>query len=172
MARRLLPTGSMRRVHFALAALPTLTACLHRDSLDDDFAMGGADSTDEYVVVQDVEVAQDSREERAPIRVAAALPASNADHPRPDPVPFRIGAGHGALGNVDLGPCHDRGLPSGYLRLRVTFRPSGHVSRVAVESEDQPPPDALACVGEQLEAPKVPVFDGDDVRLSRIFFVN
>jgi hypothetical protein len=56
--------------------------------------------------------------------------------------------------------------------MRVTFHPSGHVVRAAVESEAPPTDEALACVSEQLEVAMVPAFDGEDVTLSRIFFVN
>jgi len=43
-------------------------------------------------------------------------------------------------------------LPSGYIRLRATFRPSDRVTRAAVESATEPPEEALTCIGEQLEA--------------------
>ena len=104
--------------------------------------------------------------------IAAAAPASNRDRPRPSPIFFSLGAGHGALGRVDLSTCRDRGLPAGYLRIRATFRPSGHVAHAAVESAAEPPQEALECVSEQLEDTSVPPFDGEDVSLSKIVFVN
>jgi len=90
----------------------------------------------------------------------------------PDPILFRLGAGYGALGHVDLAPCRDQGLPQGYLRLRVTFRASGRVVRAAVETPVAPPAEALTCIGEQLEMAMVPLFEGGDVTLSKSFFVN
>jgi hypothetical protein len=111
-------------------------------------------------------------DEATPRRSAAAVPSRNADRPLPEPVLFRLGAGHGALSLVDLRPCRDVGLPPGYLRMRVTFRPSGHVLRAAIESDAPPTPAALGCVGDQLELAMVPAFDGEDVTLSRIFFLN
>lgn len=90
----------------------------------------------------------------------------------PDPVLFRIGAGYGALGRVDLAACRDRGLQAGYLHMRVTFRDSGRVVRAAVESPVAPPPEALTCIGERLKLAMVPVFEGGEVTLSKNFFVN
>ncbi len=98
---------------------------------------------------------------------------SPADRPRPDPVPFRLGAGRGALGRLDLEPCREQGLPQGYLHVRVTFRHNGHVVHAAVESPAAPPNEALACIGEQLQAmAMVPAFDGGDVTISKSYFVN
>lgn len=107
-----------------------------------------------------------------PLQAAAATPASGRDHPRPDPVFFHLGAGYGALGGLDLTACRDRGLPSGYIRVRATFGSSGRVAHAAVESASEPSPEALTCIGEQLEATSVPAFDSQDVTLSRIVFVN
>jgi hypothetical protein len=107
----------------------------------------------------------------APAPGAVALAASPKDRPPPDPVPFRIGAGHGALGRVDLSACRDQGLDPGYLRLRVTFHPSGRVVHASVESPAPPPQEALDCIGGQLQEAVVPAFDGRDATLSRRFFV-
>jgi hypothetical protein len=90
----------------------------------------------------------------------------------PDPIFFRLGAGYGALGRIDLSPCRDQGLEPGYLHLRVTFRASGRVVRAAVERPAPPPAEALLCIGEQLQMAMVPVFDGSDVTLSKSVFVN
>jgi hypothetical protein len=158
-----------------LAVLPVLaTGCVEHDMLSElGFAEAAAPTvTYERVYVQDVDVTYDGPEDETPLRAATAIPVSNADHPKPDPVPFRLGAGHGTLGLVDLRPCVERGLPPGYLRMRVTFRPNGHVVRAAVESDDPPPREALTCVGQQLELAAVPAFDGQDFTLSRIFYVN
>jgi hypothetical protein len=90
----------------------------------------------------------------------------------PDPVPFRIGAGHGALGMVDLAPCRTEGLPTGYLKMRVTFRRDGRIVHAAVESPDPPPQEALECVADLLQDARVPAFDGRDASLTRSFFVE
>ena len=89
-----------------------------------------------------------------------------------DRVPFRIGAGYGALGRVDFSGCLGRGLPVGYLRLRATFNRLGSVVRASVETRDEPPPAALDCIAEELRQTGVPAFDGEDVRLSRTYFVS
>lgn len=101
-----------------------------------------------------------------------AMRASDTDRARPDPAFFHLGAGYGAIGQVDLGPCHDRGLDAGYVRLRVTFGGAGTVVRALVESPTQPSPEALACVAERVESASVPSFQGDDVTLSKSIFVT
>ena len=90
----------------------------------------------------------------------------------PDPVFFRMGAGYGVLGRLDLAPCRNEGLPAGYLRLRVTFHVTGRVVRAAVESATPPPSEALECISEQLEFAMVPAFDGGEVTLSKSYYVN
>ena len=89
-----------------------------------------------------------------------------------EPVLFRLGAGLGALGHIDLNPCRDQGLPPGYVHMHLTFRGTGRVVRAAVETPLAPPPEALACIGDQIQATMVPVFDGGDVNLSKSVFVN
>jgi hypothetical protein len=123
------------------------------------------------VAVGHVEVASGPTDE-GPELHTMAVPLARRDRPPRDPVFFALGAGYGALGQVDVLPCRDRGLPAGYLRIRATFRPSGHVAHAAVESLAAPPEEALECIGEQLEATSVPPFDGGDVTLSRIYFVD
>jgi hypothetical protein len=63
-------------------------------------------------------------------------------------------------------------LPVGYLHMRVTFRRNGRIAHATVETEAQPPQEALTCISEQLELAMVPAFDGSDVTLSKSFFVN
>jgi hypothetical protein len=123
------------------------------------------------VAVGHVDVASGEPEERSPL-YTSAVPLARRDRTRYSPVFFPLGAGYGALGHVDVLPCRDRGLPAGYLRIRATFRPSGHVAHAAVESVAEPPQEALECIGEQLEATSVPPFDGGDVTLTRIYFVD
>jgi hypothetical protein len=158
-----------------LAFLPLLgTGCVEQNGLSD-WGLGASERPEvqyERIYVGNVDVSYDGPEDTTPLRAMAAVPVSNADRVRPDPVPFRLGAGHGTLSLVDLERCRERGLPPGYVRMRVTFRPNGHVSRAAVESEVPPPQEALECVGEQLEVADVPPFDGTDFTLSRIVYVN
>jgi|HubBroStandDraft_1064217.scaffolds.fasta_scaffold03588_10 hypothetical protein len=100
----------------------------------------------------------------------AALPRSVAA-PTSDPVFFHLGAGYGAIGQVDLAPCHNRGLDTGYVRVRVTFGGAGTVVGATVESLTQPSPEALACIAERVEGASVPTFQGGDVTLSKSIFV-
>ncbi|MGO9832788.1 MAG: hypothetical protein ACLP1X_01095 [Polyangiaceae bacterium] len=159
----------MRNFAVLLVSLLTGTACVHPESLNAvEPVADRAPDSDERVVVANVKVADDA----ATTARAPALRASSADHPPPEPVFFRIGAGYGALGQIDLEPCRDRGLDGGYLRMRVTFHRSGGVARATVEGPVQPPPEALACIGERLQAAMVPAFDGGDVTLSKSLFVT
>jgi len=104
----------------------------------------------------------------------SAVPrASDSDRIRPEPVFFRLGAGYGAVGQIDLDACRDRGLDPGYVHMRVTFGGEGRVARAIVESLEQPPPAALMCISERLEkaAVTVPPFEGGDVTLSKSLYV-
>ncbi|MGD0675822.1 MAG: hypothetical protein ABSC94_10415 [Polyangiaceae bacterium] len=119
----------------------------------------------------------DPTEEKAP-----GLGRGPTADPGPGPVPrargggdrllFHLGAGYGALGSIDLSSCRDAGLLPGYWHMRVTFRPSGRVAHASVESPTMPPPQALGCIGKELEGIALPRFDGDDVTLSKSFFVS
>jgi|HubBroStandDraft_4_1064222.scaffolds.fasta_scaffold157279_2 hypothetical protein len=123
---------------------------------------------DERVVVSTVTVGTVG----TPAGEAAQAPrASDADRVRPEPVFFRLGAGYGAVGRIDLSPCKDRGLDTGYVHMHVTFGEGGSIARAVIESPTQPPPEALACIGELLEEATVPPFQGGDVTLSKSLFV-
>ena len=119
---------------------------------------------DERIVVSTVTVGGDKAE--------AAPRASDADRVRLEPVFFRLGAGYGAVGRVDLTPCRDRGLDPGYVHIHVTFGVGGSVARAVVESATQPPAEALACIGDLLSEASVPPFAGGDVTLSKSLFVG
>jgi hypothetical protein len=163
----------MRSAVVTVFPLLSLVGCVHPESMNAvAYAADPAPAeAAQPVVVADVNMAGNDSAAAAP-RPAAALRASGADHPPPDPVFFRLGAGYGALGHIDLEPCRDYGLASGYLRMRVTFRHSGAVAHATVESEAQPSPEVLACIGERLQDAMVPGFDGSNVTLSKSFFVT
>jgi hypothetical protein len=164
-------TEHVRRAATSIALLLLVSGCVHLEAtagLTPEPERSADDSSP--AIVRDVEVTYDDSEGESPEPTAAISP--RRDRPPPDPVLFSLGAGHGALGRVDLGPCRQEGLPPGYVHLRVTFRRSGRVVRAAVSTPAEPPSEALACIGEQLEVALVPVFDGDDVTLSKSFFVN
>jgi hypothetical protein len=155
----------MRTAVLSLLSLLAATGCVRQESLGPvEFAADAPPEPAERVVVADVSVGA-SDVDAAPVHAAASL------RPSDEPVSFRLGAGYGALGHVDLESCRDLGLPSGYLRMRVTFRQSGGVAHATVESPAQPPSEALSCVGRHLAATMVPAFDGSDVTLSKSVFV-
>ena len=153
-----------------VAGVIATTGCIHPETTNEYEPDSSPASDPEPVVVREVVVSYAGAGE--PPAPAVFLPPSPRDRPRPDPVPFRLGAGRGALGLIDLTPCREDGLPPGYVHMRVTFQHSGHVVHAAVESATAPPPEALDCIGAQLEVAMVPVFDGSDVTLSRSYFVN
>jgi hypothetical protein len=147
-----------------------LTGCLREGMGAPEFANEvGATTVAEPPGVQSVVTVKEGSDEPA---VVVEEPAAAPVRHGPDPVFFRMGAGYGALGRVDLSPCRNEGLPAGYLRLHVTFHVSGRVVRAAVESATTPPSEALSCISEQLELAMVPAFEGGEVTLSKSFFVN
>jgi hypothetical protein len=146
----------------------TATGCLHEPDAEVETAYQPPEP--EPVVRRDVTMPWARSGE--PMPAAPVLAASPRDRPPPDPVPFRIGAGHGALGSIDLAPCRAEGLPPGYLAMRVTFHRDGRVAHAVVEGPVPPPQEALDCVAEQIEEATVPVFDGRDASLTKRFFVE
>ena len=155
----------------AVPLLSLAAGCVHQTTTELVTADAPSAAATEPRETRSIELAYDKPIDDASESVAAASSAPPASHP-PDPVLFHLGAGYGALGRVDLAPCRDQGLQVGYLHMYVTFRVDGRIVRAVVESPVAPPPDALACIGEQLKLASVPVFDGGDVTLSRSFFVN
>jgi hypothetical protein len=144
------------------------TGCLHEPDAELETAV--YEPPPEVVVRRDVTMKWDRSGE--PAQAAPLLAASPRDRVVPDPVPFRIGAGHGALGTIDLAPCRAEGLPAGYLAMRVTFHRDGRVAHAVVEGPVAPPVEALDCVAEQIQGATVPVFDGRDASLTKRFFVE
>jgi hypothetical protein len=144
------------------------TGCVHEP--DAELETATYEPPSEAVVRRDVTMKWDRSGE--PTQAAPVLAASPRDRVLPDPVPFRIGAGHGALGMIDLAPCRAAGLPSGYLAMRVTFHRDGRVAHAVVEGPVAPPEEALDCVAEQVQGAEVPVFDGRDASLTKRFFVE
>jgi hypothetical protein len=101
----------------------------------------------------------------------AALRASDGYRTRRYPAVFRLGAGYGAVGRIELASCRELGLDPGYVRMRVTFGVDGAVSSAVVESPTRPPREALGCIGRRLEEIAVPVFEGGDVTLSKSLYL-
>ena len=161
----------MRRAYLApLVLVPlALTGCLEEPPLTP-VAVEEAPPPREPTVVSSVAMARAGAASGV-VESDVTPRASDADRVRPAPVFFRLGAGYGAVGQVDLGPCREKGLDTGYLRMRVTFAADGTVARATVESPTPPPPAALTCISEQLRAASVPAFEGGDVTLSKSLYV-
>lgn len=166
----------MRRAAPLLVLLFPVTGCVHEAAIDFESPADRPDDavvepTTERAVDVSSEGASESEEEAPDVVVAPPTPAARPLIP-PDPVLFRIGAGYGALGQVDFAPCREQGLDKGYLHVRVTFRHNGRIVHAIVERPAPPPDEALHCIAEQLQVAMVPVFDGEDVTLSKSYFVN
>ncbi len=162
----------MRSVALSLVLFLAPAGCLPAPAMEFEPAADRPDDAVPQVTTQrDVVVSYDGQGESTPDAVVTSVPIASTFRP-PDPVLFRLGAGYGMLGQLDFAPCRGQGLDKGYLHMRVTFRHSGHVVRASVESAAPPPDEALHCIAEQLQVAMVPVFDGEDVTLSKSYFVN
>jgi hypothetical protein len=168
----------MRRNTLALALAPALAPLALGCQPPEAYTFASYPIVHEESAQQDlpsseaIEIDYDGSDAPTPMRLAAAIPASELDRPHPEPVFFALGAGHGALGQVDVDGCGERGIPPGYLRMRATFRPSGHISRAVVMTESPPTQEALDCIADKLRVMRVPAFDGDNISLSRTYFVE
>jgi hypothetical protein len=163
----------MRSAALFLVLLSTGAGCVHEMGVElEPPADRPDDAIPEPATESDVVVSGESPGEESPDVVVAPAPAAPRPLIPPDPVLFRLGAGYGALGQIDFAPCRELGLVKGYLHMRVTFRRSGRVVRATVERPAPPSEEALHCIAERLQLAMVPTFDGDDVTLSRSYFVN
>ncbi|HEX4445187.1 MAG TPA: hypothetical protein VH044_00565 [Polyangiaceae bacterium] len=150
------------------------TGCVHAEDVNESYVDSTPAAPPEVTVEREVEIGADEPGDPAdpppPSGVLVWSPISL--RPPREPALFRLGAGLGALGHIDLNPCRDEGLLRGYVHMHLTFRHTGRVVRAAVETPVAPPPQALSCIGDQIEATEVPTFDGGDVMLSKSVFVN
>lgn len=151
---------------FVLAASSLQLGCLHGGDLEPRWVDDGPLPPEEALVARQITVAA----EEAPS--GPVMPPSPRDRPTPDPIRFQIGAGYGALSQVDVAACRGRGLQAGYLHVHATFTHMGYVVRASVESQAAPPPPALDCIAEHLRQAGVPQFDGTEATLSKTYFVE
>lgn len=152
-------------VLLAVTASAMQVGCLHEGELEPRWLDDGPPPAQEVLVERQITVAP----EEAP--ASPALPPSPRDRPAPDPVRFQMGAGYGALSQVDVESCRERGLQTGYLHVHATFTRLGYVVRASVESQSPPPPPALDCIADRLRQAGVPQFDGSEATLSKTYFV-
>jgi hypothetical protein len=149
----------------------TTAGCLHEGDLEPPEGPDTEDPPSAVVQARNVELQYGSDDDTADVVTQPPEPPRESRIGR-DPVLFHLGAGYGALGHLDLHTCRDQGLQPGYLRIHITFRDDGRIVRAAVEAGEAPPDQALACIGQQLKMAMVPAFDGDDVSLSKSFYVT
>jgi hypothetical protein len=164
----------MRKVLPLVLALPAAVGCLPEEAAVRAPAAAEPQAPAERVIVSSLIMVGSglpNGAERGGPRHELPAPSSDAEHRPSEPVFFHLGAGYAAIGHVDLAPCRDRGLDPGYVHMRVTFGSAGTVVRAIVESLAQPSPEALACISERLAGASVPVFQGDDVTLSKSAFI-
>jgi hypothetical protein len=142
------------------------TGCVHEQ-----LAVVETDVDDSARVAEPIEARQITVDtEQAP---SAAPPSRTPDERLlPDPIPFKMGAGYGALALVDLAPCREHGLRPGYVRVHATFTHLGYIVRATVESTAAPPAPALDCIADQLRQVGVPEFDASSASLSKSYFVQ
>ncbi len=101
------------------------------------------------------------------------MPASVADQRvEQEKVGFDLGAAYGAIAQVDLDPCRDRGLAPGYGRVIVAFDRGGSAVGVGIDLPAGSAPTAHACVEQAFRAVRVAPFDGAPVNVRRAFFVK
>jgi hypothetical protein len=77
-----------------------------------------------------------------------------------------------ALVDARIDDCEARGLRKGYGHVRVTFAPSGYVSRAVVDLPRDLSTEALACIGEHLGAVTVVPFAGSPVVVGATWLVK
>jgi hypothetical protein len=152
------------------AGLSTL-GCLARDARVQPPVIEPAPPQDSMFVSQ-VTLMDGDRAVATQAAAIAAMRASDSYRARRYPAFFRLGVGYGAVGRIELAPCREQGLDPGYVHMHVTFGVNGAVSRAVVESPTRPSPEALGCIGRQLEAIAVPVFEGGDVTLSKSLYLT
>lgn len=122
------------------------------------------------------------REERyypapAPIYIiaqppAAAAPRAPAPQPAPPPPPpFDAKHARSALSEIDLAACRAEGAPRGYGHAKVTFNPSGDISKVVIDEPAKMSPAAAKCIGDAIGRATVPLFNGSLVTMGTTWYV-
>jgi len=84
--------------------------------------------------------------------------------------PFNTGAASAALSAVDVKPCGQTGY-HGSGRIKVTFDPSGVVTKTEVEAQATIPATAKTCISKAFAAARITVFEGSAVTVGKAFTV-
>lgn len=84
--------------------------------------------------------------------------------------PFNSAAAAAALSAVDVKPCAQAGY-HGSGRIRITFDPSGVITKAEVDGAAAMPKAASTCVSKAFAAARIPVFEGSAMTVGKNFTV-
>jgi hypothetical protein len=108
----------------------------------------------------------------APTTTSTGNPLPTPTHSAATVAPFDRGAAATAVSAVNVSSCKQPSGPTGSGHVKVTFEPSGSVSKVDV---DQPPFAGTAvgtCIEGKFRTAHVPPFAGGSVTIGKAFSVN
>ncbi len=96
---------------------------------------------------------------------------AKAAPPPPAPPSFDALRARNELAQVDLTKCRETGAPRGFGHAKVTFNPSGDISKVVIDEPAQMPASAAKCIGDEIGRSTIPVFSGSLVTVGTTWFV-
>lgn len=102
---------------------------------------------------------------------APQSPSSRDAVPAPLPPSFDPIRARNALGNVDLTKCRAEGAPSVHGHAKVTYLPSGNISKVVIDQPGGLSLSAVTCIGRELGLARVESFEGTEVTVGTTWFV-
>lgn len=104
-----------------------------------------------------------------PERVEVAT--ARAPAPPPPPPSFDALRARQELAQVELAKCRESGAPRGYGHAKVTFNPSGDISKVVIDEPAAMAGPAAKCIGDAIGKTTIPVFNGSLVTVGTTYFV-
>lgn len=104
-----------------------------------------------------------------PQRVEVAPVARPA--PPPPPPSFDALRARQELAQVQLAKCRESGAPRGYGHAKVTFNPSGDISKVVIDEPGAMAAPAAKCIGDAIGKTTIPIFNGSLVTVGTTYFV-
>jgi hypothetical protein len=87
------------------------------------------------------------------------------------PPPFDAIRARTELARVDLTSCRETPAPRGYGHAKVTFNPSGDISKVVIDEPARLTPEAAKCIGDAIGRTTIPTFDGSLVTVGTTWLV-
>jgi len=97
--------------------------------------------------------------------------AAPAPAPPPPPPSFDALRARQELAQVELTKCRESGAPRGYGHAKVTFNPSGDISKVVIDEPAAMAAPASKCIGDAIGKTTIPVFNGSLVTVGTTYFV-